>query len=241
MPLPDNIFTAGRYFYDVMTKAGFPAGNIDICGPVRYRGLISFLKREKDGRELRKALGFSDSERVFLVAMNWVEKEGMAMLASLAATHPNMDKPVRFIIRSHPHRNYDSRIRSFLKKAMPCPNFTFFKNEFSIYEGIKAADGFIQVPSSLGYETIAIGKMPILYQNKHIFNVNSVEELEGRAPIACSAKELSDAMFLVVNDREKVEAMKNRWPETVEKFFYDIRQDPKERFVGLLKKHGILN
>lgn len=238
MPLPDIIFTSGRYFRDIMIESGFPIERIEICGPLRYGNLVSYLKQDKQKAETKKRLGFSDSEKIFLVAMNWIEKEGMALVSSLVEAGRDIDKTVHFILKTHPHMCYDKSIKAFLKDAKSNLRYSFLKEEFSLYDAILISDGIIQLSATtLGYETMAIGRIPIVFENKHIFNINSSEELNGCTIITSCANELRNAIRLVLEGDVKIDRMRREWPKALEKFFYDLKYDPEIRFIELLKKH----
>lgn len=241
MPLPDIMFTAGRYFRDIMVEAGFPSERIEICGPIRYSDLLSYLKQDKNKSDIRKRYGFPESEKIFLVVMNWIEKEGMALISALAEAEKKMDKKFRFVLRSHPHVRYDESILTFLRKSGSKLNYSFLNDDVSLYDAISMSDGIIQVPTTLGYEAMAIGIMPIVYENRHIFNVNSLEELRDCVPVAHSWEELRAAVYSVINGDEKIDSFRSNWPAVLEMFFYDLKNNPQERFAELLKKEGILN
>ena len=241
MPLPDIILTTGSYFRDIMIKTGFPNERIDICGPVRYCNLVSYLKENRQKAEVRKKLGFNDSEKIFLVIMGWIEKEDMALIASLAEVQKGMDEKPNFILRSHPHSRYDKKISSFFKSANSNFRYSFLNDEFSLYDAISISDAVIEVPTAVGYESMAIGKMPIVYMNRHIFNVNSSEELNGCAYIVDSSAELKAAMHSILYGDEKIYHMMHEWPRILESFFSDLKNDPQQRFIGLLQKYKMLN
>ena len=99
----------------------------------------------------------------------------------------------------------------------------------------------IEVPTAVGYESMAIGKMPIVYMNRHIFNVNSSEELNGCAYIVDSSAELKAAMHSILYGDEKIYHMMHEWPRILESFFSDLKNDPQQRFIGLLQKYKMLN
>lgn len=241
MPFPDLIFTAGAYFRDIMIKAAFPEERIYICGPVRYAKLISYLKENNDKVQIRKRMGFSSSEKVFLVVMNWIEKEGLALIAALSKAEEKRDKTFHFLIRSHPHLRYDRKILSFLKKIKPSFRYSFFNGKFSLYDAVLISDVLIQAPSTLGYEAMAIGKMPIVYENRHVFNVNSLEELKGFAPIVCSAAELKNAIDSSLEDDGSFKTMLRQRSRVLGKFFSQLEKYPKEEFVKLLKEQDIID
>ncbi len=240
MPMPDIIFTAGRYFRDILVNEGFPEERVDICGPIRYHGLVSYLKERKDRTETRRRLGFSDSEKIFLVALNWLEKEG-TLLAALAKAGEDLDKTLHIIFRSRPYMKYDKIVSASLRHMRANFKYSFLNAEFPLYDAILISDGVIQVLNTVGYESMAIGKVPIVYENTHAFNINSPEELKGCVPIAYSSGELRANMRSVLESDAGLVPMKRRWPDVLGKFFYDLKNDPNERFVGLLKKHGALS
>lgn len=241
MPLPDIILTTGSYFRDIMIKTGFPSERIDICGPIRYCNLVSYLKENRQKAEVRKKLGFNDSEKIFLVIMGWIEKEDMALIASLVEAQKAMDEKPNFILRSHPHLRYDKKISSFFKSANSNFRYSFLSDEFSLYDAISISDGVIEVPTAVGYESMAIGRLPIVYMNRHIFNVNSSEELNGSTYIVDSSAELKDAMHSILYGDEKIDHMMHEWPRVLENFFYDLKSNPQQRFAELLQKHKVLN
>ena len=239
MPLPDVIFTAGIYFRDILIKEGFPGERVDICGPIRFWGLVSYLKNRTDKTEIRKRLGFSHSEKIFLVALNWLEKEG-TLLAALVEAARGMGEGLHIIFRSRPYMNYDNVISEAMRRMGAGFRYSFLNTEFPLYDAIALSDGVIQVVNTVGYESMAIGRVPIVYENAHAYNINSPEELMGHTPIAHSSSELKDDILAVLESDKGLEGMKNGWPDVLRKVFYDLSDDPNERFIGLLKKHGAL-
>lgn len=239
MPLPDTILSTGHYFRDIVVAAGFPKDKILLCGPLRYAGLVRYIKARNDKYEIRHRLGFADADRIFLVAFNWVKEEVMPLVHSIVEALKDEPAPVRMIFRSHPNKRYDREIRSFLKAAKPNFKYIFLEDEFSIYDGICLSDAVMQVPTTLGYEAIAIGRMPITYENTHIFSLNSTEELEACSFVVRSPGELKAAMRSVLSEDERFCGKKSAWPATLAKFFYDMEGTPGERFSGLLKDLGV--
>lgn len=240
MPLPDIILTAGGYFRDNMIKAGFAPGDIRVCGPVRYRGLVDYLNKDKDRDKIRETLGFAASEKIFLVVLNWIEEEIMGLISSIVNARSNDENAV-FILRSHPHCSYDKKIAAFLKFAAPDLKYFFLRDEFPLYDAVLIADGIIQVPTTLGYEAMAIGKMAIVYVNKRLFNINSAEEFEKCLPVVSSSAELRDFIRSPDEYRRRNEDLRMRWPGILDNYFYDLKDDPRERFTGLLKEYGIFS
>lgn len=245
MPLPDIILTAGGYFRDNMIRAGFSPEDIRICGPVRYRGLIDYLTKDKDKDKIRKRLGFSSSEKIFLVVLNWIEEEIMGLISSIvnavSVDAGSSAEDAVFILRSHPHRSYDKKIAAFLKSAAPDIRYFFLRDEFPLYDAVLISDGIIQVPTTLGYEAMAIGKMALVYVNKHLFNINSYEEFEKCLPVVFSSAELRDFIRSPDEYQRRNEDLITRWPGILNNYFYDLKDDPQKRFTGLLKEYGIFS
>lgn len=240
LPLPEYIFTTGRYFQDKMLEMGFSSEKIDVCGPVRYRDLIVYIKGDREKLQKRRELGFSDSEKIFLVAMGWLEQEVISLLASIVKASEGINGRLHLIFRSHPHMGYNKEILRFLKKARPNFKYSFFKKGLSLYDVVFICDGVIQIQTTLGFEAMAIGKVPIVYENRYVYNFNSSEELKGYVPIVCSFKELRDAINLVLNNGKEIENMARRQSKVIDNFFFDIKNDPYKRFTELLNRHGIL-
>lgn len=242
MPLPDFIFTTGEYYYNIMCKYGFPREQIYICGPMRFNNLLSYLRQDKEKDALRQELGFSKSDKIFLVVMNWIEREGLSLIVSLIKSQTQIyDKSTIFLLRNHPHMRYDKNISRLLKSLKPHFRYMVIDDKILLYDAISISDAVIQVPSTLGYEALAIGRMPITYENLHCFNVNSSEGLKGHAFILNSSGAFNYAVNSVVQNQDNVKEMINRWPEAMKNFFYDLKSDPYLRFIDLIEDHVFTN
>ena len=240
MPLPDLIFTTGPYFYQALTGMGFPADRIEVCGPVRYSHLIDYLKRSQDSPGIRRRLGLSDSEKAILVVMNWKEKEVLGLIFSLVTATQGLAN-MHFIIRSHPYFGFNRTISKLLKKTNPGFRYSFLGVDFPLYDAIRICEAIIQVPTTLGYEAMALGRVPIVYENGHVFNMNSSQELRGCVPIVSSAGQLKDALRKVLDKDKNNNYSGPGWNMVLERLFYDLENDPRERFLALLRKHKALN
>lgn len=241
MPLPDVILTNGVYYHDILINSGFPADRVDVCGPVRYHSLVSYLKKPTDRTEARNRLGFSHSEKVFLVAMNSIEKEVKALVSALIEATDGINSGLHFVFRSTPNKKYDRDVKAYIENQNPNFKYSFLKDSFYLYDLIIACDGLVQVSTTIGYEAVALGKVPILYENMHLFNLNSSEELKGCVPITRSSEELRRALTPFLNADEAAGLAQDKRHAVLRKFFDNLEQDPQNRFVELLKKHDVLD
>lgn len=240
MPLPDIIFSTGEYFKDIMQEAGFPGERIFICGPLRYQTLLNYLRQPKQKEEIKKQMGFSNSEPIFLVATSWIKEETLALLSILLEATDSIGDKLYFIFRSHPHIKFDRDISKILKSAKPNFRYSFLDNQFPLYDTVYICEGLIQALNTLGYEAMAMGRVPVIYENRHIFNFNSSEELRVSVPVVSSADELRRAIHSILEENKRLDCLPIRYSDIMKKFFYDLDTDPKIRFKELLQRQGLL-
>lgn len=241
MPLPDIIFSTAEHFKEIMQEAGFPSERIFICGPLRYQGLVNYLKQPKQREEIKKQMGFSNSELVFLVTTSWIRKEALALVSILIEVSDSMGEKLHFIFRSHPHIKFDRDIAKILKSAKPNFSYSFLIDQFPLYDTIYICEGLIQVLSTLSYEAMAMDRTAIIYENRHIFNFQSSEEVKASVPVVSSIDELRNAIYSVLEENRIQSCRPNRYSDIIKKIFYDLNSDPQARFKELLKMQGLLS
>ncbi|MFH1581658.1 MAG: hypothetical protein ABIC39_06235 [Pseudomonadota bacterium] len=238
LPRPDKLLVTGEYPYEVLRKAGFPEDDIGICGPVRYASLIEYRRGARNRSEIRKKHGFNDKQHIFLIASPSAKEDMLNLMLSLLQVLRKNDKDFIFLFKSHPVFKFDQDIIELINQFYPNMKYSFLPDNVNLNDYLFLSDALILTGTTVGIEAICLGTMPILFENNSTFSLNPLLEIKNSYFSVKNELELKEALFSVINNDPRVLGIKKHWPEAIRKLFYNIEEDPNEKFYSVLQKFG---
>jgi surface carbohydrate biosynthesis protein (TIGR04326 family) len=245
-PYPDNLplsnyyLVAGTYPFTTLKNDGFPEDVLAICGPVRYAGLVEYIKKRETKLALRHKYGFGERENIFFLASPVTREEVISLLLALLPALKEIQPEVLILIKSHPVVKFDDDIVQMINKILPTLKYKILSDDINTNDYLSLSDALILSGTTLGIEAICLGVLPLLFENYSTFSLNPLLEIKDACLCIKNAEEFKRAILAVVEKDEKTMAVRRHWPEAIRKLFYDIETDAGARFVEILQEKGVL-
>lgn len=240
LPLADYYMVAGEYPFGVLLNSGFPREVLNICGPVRYANLVEYLKKKDDKNYIRKKYGYSEKDKIFLIASPVTKEEVFSLMLSLCQVMNEYEENILFLLKSHPVVKFDEEIVKIIDITSPDMKYRILPDDINLNDYLSLSDALILTGTTMGIEAICLGVVPILFENDSSFSLNPLLEIRDSCFCVRNAQELKQAIISVINDREEVEKIRRNWPNAIKKLFYDTNEDPNMRFIKILNNKGLI-
>jgi hypothetical protein len=91
-----------------------------------------------------------------------------------------------------------------------------------IYDYMRAADAMICIGSMIAFEAMALGCMPVVFQNPSTFPALSLAEFEDSLFVARDDEELRDALRAIATGGAADQERRARWARTLTAVLGDI-------------------
>lgn len=239
LPLPYRFVVAGEYPYEVLRSGGVPAEALRLCGPLRYAGLINYLKNPGSKSELRRKYDYPRSQTIYLIATPSARDEMSVFMNTLLRVLKELESQDLFLFKSHPVFKHDTEIADMIKRLYPQMQYQFLADEVNLCELLRLSDALLLTGTTVGVEAICLGTVPILFDIDSTFSLNPLLEIKEACLWVKNAKELKRALQ-AIKDESNLKEVKSHWKDAIGKAFYDIANDPRKRFVDILAQEGIL-
>ncbi len=241
MPLPYLLLTSGPQAREIMASNGFAPQRLEICGPVRYSRLLKYCRDRRSSTEIRRALRIDPLAAVFLVATSVVKAESLALLIALRQALETLPIMPYVIFKGHPAMPLDSDFHQLVGLRLQSEGYRVLPPDAQIYEYVAAADAVILSGTTVGWEAMLLGVVPIVFESRTVFAATSMNDIEQACFVVHDASELSRAMRLTIDRDARVRDIHAHWDDAVGQMFDQIDKDPNERFVQILTKHGLMS
>lgn len=235
-PLADKYIVAGKYPYEALACSGFREDDIKIAGPVRYSGLVGYRKNRKGKDDLRKKHGLPLDRKIVLVTPPAAKNEVLNFAATLAGAVPLINEKYLYLFKSHPVFKFSDEIETLLKEHCPDMDRKYLEDSVNLNEYLTLADCLVLSGTTVGIEAICLGTVPVLLDNLNLFSLNPLTEIKDALFWVTGSRGLADAISSAVNNDEKSRSVKANWRQAIEKIFYNIDEDPDERFAGIIEE-----
>jgi hypothetical protein len=107
-------------------------------------------------------------------------------------------------------------------------------SHLQMYEFMGASDAVITGGSTLAFEAIALGVMPILFESPSAFSASSFTPFEQACFIVNDGRQLRRAIDSTLSDDALAIGKRQHWPDIVREVFGDARVDPGPQFLAAL-------
>ena len=221
-PLPDGVIACGASGVARAVAAGFPRGRCTECGPQRFGRLLDYHRAPKDST--RERLGWPLRERVYFVTLAIVAEDTEALFGAAAEALKGV-ADYRLIVRTHPNRpEGDPPLRAAMA-VFPPGRLSLMDPRQDIYDHMAAADALICIGSMIAFEAMALGCMPIVFENPSSFPALSLADFTDGLFVARDDRELAAALASIAADDTVAREKRARWPALLSRVLGD-RETP---------------
>jgi len=234
-PLADKYLAAGTYPRDVLVSSGFRDEDLKIAGPVRYSGLVEYLKSAKSRIGLRKKYGYAQDQKLVLVTPPAAKGEVQNFAMALAKAAEGLKGGCAFLFKSHPVFKFNDEIERIIKEHCPGMKREYLEDSVNLNDYLTMSDCLVLSGTTVGIEAICLGTMPVLLDNPNIFSLNPLTEIKDALFLVSDHGGLRAAITSAIGDDDSCRTIKANWPRAIEKIFYNIDEDPDGRFAGILE------
>jgi len=235
MPMPDAMLVTEQICEGTLTRQGFPAGRVARCGPVRHVEALLVANRGVTRAQWRQKHELPQDGTVLFVATSVVATDAMAMVTAVAAVLD--DVPVRCVlVRVHPAMAVPDHVWSALERVVGPSNVRRVSSSEHLYELMAAADVVVTGGSTLAFEAMALGVMPVLFESSGDFSASAFGPFSHACFVVRNTATLSAALSAVVHRTPEWAHRVAEWPQLGDAVFGDPRADRAERFHSALRR-----
>lgn len=223
-PLPDGMLTCGPVGREHLVESGYPADRIAACGPQRHAGLLRRLSARGERRPIRQALGAADAVPLFLVGVAIVEADTEALFAALREALDEFG-PYRLVARTHPNRPEGDRALERAIAALGGEHAALLPRGIDLYDAIEASDAMITIGSTVAFEAMALGCMPVIFENPSTYPATSLADFTDALYVVHDGIEFRSALQQVCDHAPDSMRRRASWPRALEGMFGDLSTD----------------
>ena len=232
IPLPDAMLSTGSMGSQALVRLGYPSDRIAVCGPVRQRALVRYRARRDPRAVVRRRLQLASDDMLIFAAMSIVDTDSEALLSALSEVARQFPTG-RLTIKLHPARRDRSWPLAQLLAAWSDDRVRICSDD-DMHDTIAAADVVVMAGSTLAFEAIALGVMPIVFESPGGFSAFSLKGFSEAWVVVQSVPELVSAFGHVLSSSREVEAKQRSWPRLLRRVFNDLDRDPCETLFSSL-------
>lgn len=210
---PSYFLCTGKIPAEIMLKDGFHLGKVLVCGAVRYPELRKLIA------ERRAACRIVTTKELpiilVLVSLNRAEALGLAAVIGRALSSNPRSFHVR--LKAHPSNDHSEAVLNALRRMNPKLSVEKLSPNCSLYDAILSAKALVMSGSTVGIEALALGVLPIVFQNHHMYSytMSSLLEVREAVVIVNNSSELESALIRVLNEEMPYSELRENWPAAV--------------------------
>jgi len=240
-PLPDLILTSGVFGREVMLRNGCLPETVEVCGPVRYRKLMA-QHSMRSGRisESRSRLGLAVETKVLVVTTAVSREEAMGLLVALHKCIVDLE-PFLVVFKSHPALPLEREFVELVGTQLGPSRYRILKSVDELYHSLTVAQAAILNHSTVAFEALVLGVLPIIFDSGAVFDPKAMEPHEWGGLLARNSEELMAALRKTARTNGEVQPLKERLLSQAGRWFDRPECDPYQRFIDILRKHGVLD
>jgi hypothetical protein len=237
-PLPSGVMACGRAGIDHFAESGFPRARMSECGPQRYGRLMDYRRGLPSRRDVRARLGLPDGTPIYAVTLAIREEDTEALFGALGLAAPALGEFIG-LVRTHPNRpRGDDALRSALAALGP-GRAMLMDPARDLYDYLLAADAIIAIGSMIAFEAMALGTMPVVFDNPGSFAALSLAEFEDGLFVASDSRSLASALGEIRADGPLARAKRREWPSVLARVMGDLDTPLPEQMTSALLRLGV--
>lgn len=235
IPLPDHLIVTGNYPAEMMWKSGFLRKRVHICGPVRYPELRKITSHDNK-IELNNINLFPPYNLLVPVSLDRTEAEGLALI--LATALKGCEENFLLCIKGHPANDHSSYFAEYLVGQNPNINCRVLELDGPLYDFIRNARALVMTGSTVGLEALALGIVPIVYVNPHMFSftVSSLSAVKDAVVLVDDPVTMRQALEELMVKGLPFPHVREHRLEAIEAMFHDLQIDAEARFVAVTQE-----
>ncbi|MCC7418376.1 MAG: hypothetical protein IT176_14665 [Acidobacteria bacterium] len=216
-PRPDAMLSCGEIGRAHAAEAGWPRERIALCGPQRHAGLVKRLAAPRDRASLRRLCGAEAARPLLVVAPAIVQADTEALFGALYAALDGFG-PYRLAVRTHPNRPCGD---AALATALGVFELAEVPQHVSLYDLLDAADALVTIGSTLAFEAMALGCMPIVFENPSTYAATSLSDFEDALYVARDAAQLRAALDEIRGNAPGARRRRAGWTDAIRRTLGD--------------------
>lgn len=219
-PAPGGMLVCGDAARDYLTRDRYPVDRVAPCGPQRHASFVRFLVSHADRLELRKRLQLPPAVPVYFIAIAIVEVETEGLFACIEEALQGAE-PVHLVVKTHPNRPAgDAAMRRALGAA--AVRSSIVPVDADMYEYLAASDAMITIGSTVAFEAMALGVMPIVYEHPGTYAVTSLRAFDSALFVVNSPESMRVAIDAVARDGSEAQRRRAGWPAAIRRTLGDL-------------------
>ena len=239
-PLPDYYIVAGTWPYEIMLHNGVPASRLGLCGAIRYNDLPVVGPDWERQSALKRDLNVPLEKTAVLVLTSQSRDESIEMIDALADASSDLGGQFVFLFKCHYHCRIEDYIEQIFGSVSPSVEYRNLDVDGTLYHYIRGADVVLVGATTAAVEALALGHLPIIYNNPAILNLSSLMDFSGTALFVSTPEQLVTALKRISSgDLDRQSFVKDR-ANTLGKVFYRLDGNADERLVSFLREKGSL-
>jgi hypothetical protein len=239
-PMPGLILTSGPALARGMTVQGFPESRVLLAGPQRYARLIARQPDPAARERVRRSLGIAATAPLAVVAPAILEDDSEALAAALLHAARTMDG-LRIIIKTHPNRpDAGPALRTVVDELGPA-RAGLMPADAALYEYLEAADALVCIGSMIAFEAMALGTMPIVFENPSTYAATSLREFASALCVVTDGESLSGALAQTIAAAPADAERRRAWRQVLADVFGDLETPAPRQMADALARAGVLH
>ena len=241
MPLADLVVMSGEFGREVMLKNGCRPELVEVCGPLRYRNLLSKVNQRSDRRaEACKRLGVNRTTKILVVATSVSRQDAEGLLAALQECAAVLEGAM-IMFKSHPALPLEKKFLEVARSCVGLSQCRVLASVQELYDALLLANVAIVNNSTVAFEALVLGVVPVIFDSGSVFDPKAMESDEWAGMIASNAEQLGLVLQSAMDGGEELDVKRRQLFEQAKRWFDQPEKDPYPRFLNLLVKHGVLH
>jgi surface carbohydrate biosynthesis protein (TIGR04326 family) len=220
-PVAPRMLVCGDTVRAYLEADGYPRERIAACGPQRHAAFLRFLAAPRNRAEWRDRLDLPQDLPVYVVAIAIVEVETEGLFACLEAALA-APSGFRLVIKTHPNRPLGDESMQAAVRSIGPGRVSYVPPDADMYEYLAAADAMICIGSTLAFEAMALGVMPIVYEHPGTLAVLSLRAFQSALYVVDSPDTMASALAEIAADAPQAAAKRTQFASTVRNVLGDI-------------------
>lgn len=219
-PFPDTMMTIGSIGQKTLQEAGLPPDRIRVCGPLRSGQLIQGLRQTRFGQNQKVELGTGSRWPILFLAGSVapIENRGLghALLRSLVSL-----PPVELVLRPHPASPFPKDIGDLLRSHPGVVVFSMVSDQ-EVYRRLAGAHVLVSGGSSIVFDAMALGVMPLVYECPAEFSACSMRNFESAIFRAQTSDEMTQHLAAIFGRTKAWSDRRAQWPQVCQAVFGNL-------------------
>jgi lipid A disaccharide synthetase len=182
----------------------------------------------------RQKLNLSTETKIIFVAAGSIDSENEMLFAALAEACASLGE-FQLIIKPHPAKaNGDASIQLALQilgdRALLIPA------QGNLYDYLAAADVLACIPSTIAFEAMALGVMPIVFEAATVYATNSLVNYQAALFVAHNVEVLREAIQASLAQTTIAQQKQAQWAATLPQVLGDLNTPLSDQLFGALSQ-----